>query len=334
MNRSIFNMFFMIILLETNAVSIGVYPKKLALADVKHQQFSRFPDVRGFTFEGDTLISFDGVGNHYYKTEYRKSSSDLLAFTSKPGQVSDSIRYKLNVGKSHSWIASYELIKGIKLFFSQDLWVLAQEKGSRVNYESIIIDHLKPAADSRGEPTRVEIANLRSRMSKQGKSLKIVGVSWGPDLDGDDSQFVVATNLPGFKVTTMMCSRGRLGFCRFMRRCLISDGRGQSISSEYLGGIAYKSYNKNSRVLLLGDRQYNRIFVYSYHSCYHVRQVAVIDLPENLGKLRELYIDGNDNLWVSTQKPDLLNHSSLYMWPKKCWQLEAGTDGNVCNSTF
>lgn len=321
-------------LLETNAVSIGVYPKKLALEDVKHQQFSRFPDIRGFTFEGSDLISFDGVGNHYYKTEYRKDSSDLLAFTSKPGQVSDSIRYKLNIGKNHSWIASYKLIEGITLFFSEDLWVLAREKGSRVNYESIIIDRLKPAADSRGEPPRVEIANLRSKMSKHGRSLKLVGVTKGPGLDGDDSQFIVATNLSGFKVITMMCSKDRLGFCRFMRRCLISNGTGQNISSDYLGGIAYKSYDKNSKILLLGDRQYNRIFVYSYHSCYHIRQVAVMDLPEYLGKLREIHIDDRDNLWVSTQSRDPLNNSSLYMWPKKCWQLEASSDGDVCNSTF
>ena len=292
------------------------FQKILKFSDIKYYQFSKFSDVLGVEVLADHLVTFDGEGQHYYRTLFRRKNLDPdLALTNKVGGVSDSSRVAINLGGNFKWIALKPFLDGISILFSSDLSALAIQKNKTVNRESIIVDRIRPAADSRGEPTRREVSHYRKKITSSIEGLSIRGVAKMSAPDQDGSQYIAVTNLTDFRVITLKCSSKRVGHCFFNRTCFLADSN-EGFGGEYVAGIGLW---KNSKYVLIGDRQYNRIFIYKKNTCHDIRQIAVMDLPEKIGKIRSIFVDSSENLWVSVDTRDFSLSASVYMWPNHKW---------------
>lgn len=296
--------------------------------DLKHYQIAKIADVSGIFIEDSSLTSFVAGQKFYFKSRYKKSAPDsfgAFAYEHKSVDKEGNANYKFPFGRmvgAGDWIARANFGKHGYFLLGSDLRIAAYSaKEEAIAVKDIILDRLKPPADSRGEPTNKEIYSFRSRLKSahsgfERKDMIVSGFIAKPKKlpDSDGSQFLVSSRIPGFTLLTMKCDPLDPSFCKIKRSCFLSGS--QAVKPEDVSGI---SYSEKRNLLLIGDKKYNRLFAYRYHSCHHVRYLGVIHLPSKLKGLRSFTIDSEDSLWVATKDKDLYLNASVYVWPSASW---------------
>lgn len=299
----------------------------IELKSLRHYQVSKISDVYGIFLDSDTLISFAAEKNFFYKSRYKKNADHHESFTyesysqDKEGLVDYRFPFGKIIGYGR-WLARAPFKNKGYFILGSDLKVAAfSTNGDPIAKRDIIIDRLRPPADSRGEPTRREIYAYRAKLKSkydmvEDKSIISTGFiskpSSFPDVDG--AQFIISSRIPSFTILTMKCSDTDLSFCEISRGCFLSGK--QTVKPQYVTGIAY---SQKRDLLFVGDAEHNRIFAYRYYSCHHIRFQGVIHLPEKIRKLSSLLIGADDSLWVSTMGKDSYLNASVYVWSSSDW---------------
>lgn len=290
---------------------------------IGHSLRSRTNGVYGMYLAAPNVYTFHDRVDYIYQTSYDKTADRTMAFSDIPFGFAKG--EKVPLGKkvgSGRWIGRID--NGDKGFFLIDarMRLVAFDPDMKfVRETSIVLDKLEPPRDSRGEPTRYELAAFRRRVTKmydsQPANARIAtGITPRPETwpDADGAQYLMATRLPGFAVVTTKCDPDNWGQCHIVRGCFLSGK--YKVAPENVAGIAV---SRKRNLLLVGDTKYNRILVYDYKSCYHIVLKDVIHLPDRLEKVASLMVDDDDQLWVGTEKQDMFLNASLYIWPSEAW---------------
>lgn len=141
--------------------------------------------------------------------------------------------------------------------------------------------------------------------------MAILPKSWR---EREKSQFLIASQIPNFPLMKMHCSKESLTSCQITRGCFVNGNK--RLKSENIFGLAI---SKKRELLLLGDYKNHEIAVFKYNSCHHVTRIGTIEVPPKIYPLRSIFIDKNDNLWISSIKKDHYHNASVYMWLSKDW---------------
>ncbi len=235
---------------------------------------------------------------------------------------------------------------------NENKWVLLDGDKAEIVYlspsydvllrKSLILDLLKPAADRYGEPSAFEVDKTRKQFLsalnqvEKNASLKFSGIASFPNAwishkklpsklkrpqpenssedwlkDRSTSQFLLMTRIPGFPLLTLSCGSEGFG-CKVERTCYLSGLEAKA----QLSGIAVSQKRK---LLLVGDEKNKKIYLFNTTSCFQMNQVGTLNLPERLKELSSVYVDTDDNLWVSTRHPEDYENASLFRWDKTQW---------------
>lgn len=188
----------------------------------------------------------------------------------------------------------------------------------------IIFDRVKPPADPRGEPTRWEISQQRAAMRNAYSALSqeaevLVGLSQWPSFwkNPDKADFLMLTRLKGFPLLSVKCEGKSSSYCYIVRSCFVHGLK--SSLSPLLSGLAVDA---KRREILIGIPLEKRIARLKATSCYHLAKTSDqkdILLPEELKNLSNLFIDVDNNLWLTLQRPDLYKSASLFRYDAEVW---------------
>lgn len=194
-------------------------------------------------------------------------------------------------------------------------------KWALVSHRNIVIDLFRPARDARGEPTRVETTAARKKLAKELSPLRgekniITGAAALPEAwaEKKERSYLLLTQLPSFPLVTMRCEAADSTQCQVERACFSQGLPAKEASARQ--GLAISEKRK---WLIIGNREKQSLQVYQYKDCFHVSLAHEIELPQQLRKLRSIFVDGEDNLWLSTEGADDFRNASVYMWSAKDW---------------
>jgi hypothetical protein len=178
-----------------------------------------------------------------------------------------------------------------------------------IEVSSIAWDFPRPAADSRGEPTKVETARFQAAFKKA--MLKAVGtrrIAGAQPLS--DDEYIVGTTLPDFPLFTMRCAeKEKLGGCFFDRGCFISgDKKGVATSVSF-------AFSRKRKLALFLEPANHAIRVYKFHNCYHSSYAGELQIPKRLLKpATAIHIDSEDRLWLTTEMRDNVSNGNSFVW--------------------
>lgn len=186
----------------------------------------------------------------------------------------------------------------------------------------IVVDLLKPAADSRGEPPKKEIQTFRSQFKKSYKKLTkdlphVFGWTVLPSKQAkrfSGNHFLLLSRVPNFPLLAMTCKNPQKPDCMIARACQLQLPKG--VDQEKLAGIAF---SPKRNLLLIGNYSSNEIYLYQANSCYHLPLVKRLKLPKEIHELASLYVDDEDNLWIGSSEPDSYRNASTYRWNSDSW---------------
>lgn len=318
---------------------------KLKFDQIHHSQISPIRDVAGIYRNNNILITVPEKSNFFITTNYQfEEKESYKAFGNKFNDFANSERktFHQQVGTGR-WRSVLPFAKNSHLFLDgEHMRIIAMEleKDNYISSQSIVLDLIQPAKDSRGEPTDHEIRayrnqfkksllNIRRQKIKEVNTPKIqgikqdfqyllpaVGMALLPDnwRHGEKAQFIIASQLEGFPLMTMYCSPETLTNCQIERGCFLDKKKPLQASS--LNGIAISAKRK---LLLLGDSDKHEINVFQYLSCHQIKYLGAIKLPRKVFRLHTIFIDHDDQLWIGTQKPDNYLNASLYNWKSGNW---------------
>ena len=131
--------------------------------------------------------------------------------------------------------------------------------------------------------------------------------------DPSDKSFeiIALTRIKGFPVVSILCSKDDIAKCRIKRRCRIPN-----IDTMDSVGIGM---SENLNILAIGDRKAKVVRFYRYRTCNNVVYSRSSKLPAPFKEMSYVDIDLQDNLWISTTRPDDFTKGSISMWPKSEW---------------
>jgi hypothetical protein len=206
---------------------------------------------------------------------------------------------------------------------SLDSRVIAVEamSGFFVSQRNIVLDKLRPPKDSRGEPTKLEVAAYRRQfMSAFGHPedhrVRLAGLAPLPPSwrEGEAHQYLLASRLPGFPLMTLQCDEGSLTQCFVARGCFV-----EGLADMELDSIAGIATSVKRRLILVGDRKKALLHVFRFNSCHHIVHAGDISLPERLKEIANLSIDDADRLWITTMRPDDFQNANVFLWDADAW---------------
>ncbi len=179
---------------------------------------------------------------------------------------------------------------------------------------SIAWDLIKPPADVKGEPTRVETEQLRGRFRRayqKAGDIKLSGLTLFDAKNKNAVKYLVATKIAGFPVTMMHCGGDDGSLCYLERACNVLSVH--DLSPTAVSGVAY---SKKRNLLLIGDKARQRILLFKFKSCFDVTRAETLTIPAKIKSLSNLYVDDNDRLWVVASAADDYLNASAYVWEK------------------
>ncbi len=194
-------------------------------------------------------------------------------------------------------------------------------KWSLVSHRNIVVDLFRPTSDSRGEPTRVETTAARKKLATEMKPLRgekniITGAvalpaAWAGK---KEPSYLLLTRLPSFPLVTMRCEQADSTQCQIERACFVQGFPPKEAAARQ--GLAI---SEKRQWLIVGNRERQSLQIYQFKDCFHITLAHEIELPEQLRKLRSVFVDAEDNLWLSTEGADDFRNASVYMWAAKDW---------------
>jgi hypothetical protein len=313
--RVIFNLIYCLLAASKTVMASQVLP----LPDESHAALTIERSLYGGFTSKDFLFVFPGKLNHFVRMPLKFDASDREV---RFGKTTDHQRIPIR-GSQYpgDWRGAFQSGEQIVLIDASMLQLLAirAKDYKTVMSATVPADLLKPAADRAGEPTTIEIQKSRKRFHDSSRKIfgsRYVGFAEIPDTweKGDTRDFLVASRIPGFSVLLMSCQRQDQIACVISRHCFLEGG--PAINSRNIVGIGVLP---KSRQILLGDSGNNQIRLYRFKSCFDVTYEKTLTLPSRLPKLSNLWVDGAEKLWITTETPDSFTDSNLFYWDSELW---------------
>lgn len=191
-----------------------------------------------------------------------------------------------------------------------------------IQRRSVPWDLVKPAADSRGEPTAPETAAMRALIKKRWlvtEEPRVVGITPVPAAwqgkKKDARRFFVATRVRDFPLLELSCRTDEASACVVDRACNLEGAVG--LAPESIRGVATSA---GSRTLVLGDAVGHRLLFFRYDSCFHVQRTkGEVPLPRKMRRLVNFFVDRDERLYLLADGKDDYLNASLYFWSKNAW---------------
>ena len=277
--------------------------------------------------EGVVITSPEGKNSFFVESRWFSERNDpTLQFGSLKSDTADMARVSFDGPQSASYWRSVSKHEKGQVFLDAMLGrvVLRGKRGLTTLPSEIILDRLKPARDSRGEPTNRETATLRSVFIKQYKSLDRNRLHYFSLIPlpktwlSENSHYLLQTDIPGFEVLKVQC-QNKDGFrCIALRKCFVYGAK-QSLLAGYRSMAVWEKKN----LLLFAHPEKRRIDFFQYESCFHIAKISKTLFIEN--KIQDptaIFIDKKEGLWLGTKGPDNFENASIYRWPAKIWQAQ------------
>lgn len=184
-------------------------------------------------------------------------------------------------------------------------------------WSDLIVDKIRPAADSRGEAPWAETATARRQFVRGVKKLmnKRQTVVTGSSLysqQGRLAHFLATTAVPGFGLVMLSCQLDNFYYCKIDRACMLPAAL--ESPSRPLVGVAY---HKKGRTVVVADR--HAAYQLKMHSCYDLRLTKKLVPPRQIHKLTGVAIDAKRRLWLATEGLDNYHAANIYAWPARSW---------------
>ncbi len=310
----------------TNPLAYAVEAKtKLDWMKLKYAQPAIESDLGPMILAGEHLLMAPFQGNFYIKTKFDAAAPDSRkAFDVGKNDLSQSERLPFGekVGDG-VWTAG--VLEGPRTIWLDGKRMRAivfdPKAGPSAFVQTMVIDKIRPFPDPRGEPTRHEVAITRDKFIK-GFRLRIdreivgAGMVRVPDqwASARVHPFLMATRIPGYPLVTVRCPKEHPGYCEVDRQCFLAGG--PDLDKIELAGLGL---SQKSRRIVLGDAKGHRILIYRFQSCYHVPFEREITLPKEVKEIRNVMIDPDDRLWLSTRFSDDFHNASVFVWEASAW---------------
>lgn len=306
--------------------SIGCYGKNLKFEDIRFFSVSRTRSIAGLAVLNDALLYTAPKRANLYaavidgKAPYPDLvirgvkepdfSADLWAFA-KDGKKSEVTA----ISRYPRWPDGALLIDGrrMQLRFIDLNKPLERARGD------LIIDKIRPAADSRGEAPTAELVAARRRFVKGAKArlaqraIIITGASLY-QAAGHKSHYLATTTVPGYPLVTISCQHDSSYYCKIDRACQLPAGVTANLKGQPLVGVGYHA---KGRTLVVAGSQ--RIYKLRINSCYDIRYLAKLTPPAKIRTLTGVAIDAKRQLWLSTTGLDDYHAANIYAWDRANW---------------
>jgi hypothetical protein len=187
-----------------------------------------------------------------------------------------------------------------------------------VTKRSVAWNIIKPPMDRNGEATAFEIARMQALFAekfKQTNGWKYTGLTQAPvswPAAAGKIRYLIPTRMPKFPLLSMVCDSEDASQCVMERACYARD---LNIYSS-LAGIAV---SQKRNLVLVGDESTKVISLLRFDSCYSIKKVGEILLPERIKSITDVQVDEEDGLCVSSREPDDYDNASLYRWSAAEW---------------
>lgn len=318
------------VLLWFCVVSSGVFAKDkktdyfLDFEKISYSQITPIRDVAVVSRQGGSIFLLPPRERQLLQTSYLPDDAKFVA--SSTLDVADSERFALDDSMPvPAWSGIFPIHNGMTMLLDGlNLAVASFEparKWALVSHRNIVVDLFRPAPDSRGEPTRVETVAARKKLTAELKTLRGIKnvISGAAELpaawaEKKERSFLLLTRMPSFPLVTMRCEMADSTQCQVQRSCFAQGLNGKE--SDARQGL---TISEKRKWLIIGNREKQSLQVFNYQDCFHVSLLREIELPEQLRGLRSVYVDHEDNLWISTEGPDDFRNASVYMWAAKDW---------------
>lgn len=299
--------------------------KQFDLAKIRHSQITLESSLYGVYREGRTVLSFPGESSFYIRSVYNPDAKERdLGFGSLHNPYEGSERVPFEPKDKIRRVRS-ALHIGTRWAFldvmNRQLLVWDEARKSWQMPADLILDLPKPAADSRGEPTRAEIAALRARLTKtlskeKGNPDLIAGITAIPKTwkDKDGSQYVLWLRAGSSPLMTVKCDQPNLRVCQLQRACFV-----KGISPSDIEAVNSISLDPKAQTLLLLNRSKQKVLELSGHSCHSLQAKDAYRLPKNLENAQGIFVDDANGLWLALRESEGASSASLFTWDAKDW---------------
>lgn len=360
------------------------FERALPLPPEEHSLETRSRRIQGFHVSADQILSLGIDRKELFIRPYRPTRTlygerfggfdDVrTAYLSKHNNPR--FDQELRRGQDALHIRDTQALLGS----GQEVWVSAQQRGNKILLVdglhlrlksldvdtlqplisgSIVWDKIRPAADSRGEPTREEIARARAAF-KFGfwntRGLRLTGMSavrdriklpklakaskktpehaskhsrkpvklplLHPDLTSSADKALDQDEQAVFFSSRIQSFAVLLGDCSFSVHPVCQLNR-QCFVSGRLPEVSSRrgiAYERKTRTLVLGSPKDHSLYVYRFHSCYRVVFLGRLLLPKRIKTLTNVGIDPFARLWVSSAHADDYFNASVFFWQPEDW---------------
>lgn len=301
---------------KTNSKKIN---KSLPFPDYDHSLTTLEPSISGLIRLPDSLVLFVTDKNMYIVTPFKK---DAKSRDERFGKLTDSTRKNFS-GSFRGLAGTFQdgrllMLDGMNLAMGE----LEMKSFTEIAWRSLPWDMIKPAKDRGGEASTPETNEFRAQFKKQIQNVeqpRIVGFSplpssWHKEA-GTKTNYIVATKTKKALLGIISCSSQDASSCYFARGCNVEGAGG--ITPESIAGIAV---SQKRGLLFMGDRKQNKLIAFKFHSCFHITREFEINLPAKIMNLSNILIDDEDQLWMTTERPDNYNNASLFYWASEDWK--------------
>ena len=184
--------------------------------------------------------------------------------------------------------------------------------GALISSQSLVYDKLLPPLDQGGEAPNYEQAELQKLFSENYKKIndKFSGSAKVPSnlIKSDSLLYFIASRVENFPILVLSCMKDNPVQCSIKRACYVE---GNEIKNQNIFGIGYVP---SSRKIILGDQNKNRIEIYSYNTCLNIEKIGEYFLPPKIKKITNIFIDDQENMWITTKTQDDYSNANLMKW--------------------
>lgn len=192
------------------------------------------------------------------------------------------------------------------------LSLFSPKSGLFIWSKSIPYDRLMPPADRGGEATRFETQVLRKKFLDSWKSIdrpKLVGLSQNNFITDSKAAFFLAmTHSKEFRLLEIACQMGGEKSCEVKRACNLKD---PELKKLHVTGFSLHPKKKQFAVVTNGRPE---VRLYNYIGCLDSQLSKIVKLPQSLRNPISVHLDGDDDLWVGTEKSDDYLNATLYQF--------------------
>ena len=182
---------------------------------------------------------------------------------------------------------------------------------------TIVWDLIRPAADSRGDPTRAEILEFRQSFRKRLRKVdgeRFVGLAHR-STSATWITYLVGTRIKGYPIAQMRCEVNNMSRCQITHGCFTETQKG--FHSDSVSGLAF---HPATRAVVLADKKNHQVHVFRFASCYHIPYQYSLELPSRIKPVRGVFLDREGKLWVSSSGRDDYANASVFMWKPDQWR--------------